>query len=869
MGTTEDGVSKRLESAREVGPAAEVSPPEPAHAINAPLALDRWAPLFVWGIWGLALLATLAFVGRYSNNFPMDDMTCYAPALLGLEPVEGAGPVGVAFLWSQHNEHRLPLPKLIWVTLLRPTHDFRAIMVFNTLALGALALAMIWAAKQLRGSTSYPDAFFPLALLNWAQYYNLLRSFQQFTCSTGLAGTLLIIIVWRGNQLRLGAAVVAGLCLVLLPLCGANGVALVPALALWLGYWGVRHWRSPEPHGRRDGLVTGGLALAALLLVPLYFRGLRSIPGGPHPGPWPTFRTGVEFLTGGFGGEAAQPCWPLSGLGVFTLMLASAAVLAVAWYRRPRERGRALGLLSFLAAMGCLALGLGWGRAAPDPGSGFESRYVTAAAPALCCAYLIWGMHGRPSSYFLQMCLFVLMVMSLGVSVEAALGWAGPDHERYEAFEKDLRAGVPLSQLAQRHGSLHTTNNPNAAGDVADVLSRLQQAGIEPFRFIQGDPGYREVPLPVVPVEVNRMTWKDGIGEGSGPDSHLVFAFRQPQLLGRDPRLVYNVPNARLVYGIRLHYAYQYAAGDTADTASFQVFWGRSARDNFGAEGRSFSWDVDARPGERTTTVWVNDTIDQFRIHPDNKPCAFNLSAITLLLPAGGVEPVSRRVPGTPFDRARAAEPITVQTCDGQEVLRVHAPSAVEFDVPARPRRRRVAGQFGILPGAYGNPEDHTDGVQFAVEYSAAGAAPRVLFERFLDPYDNSRDRGSQAFAVWLPAGDQGTVVLKAFNPPGKGQHLDWSYWTGVAIEGAEPVAAGRPPADDGEGDDERLARQVRAAVAAAVPAGATALVVSDGDLLALPGRTGWHFPQGPDGSPPGYNPGPEQAILLPTGWGR
>jgi hypothetical protein len=219
----------------------------------------------------------------------------------------------------------------------------------------------------------------------------------------------------------------------------------------------------------------------------------------------------------------------------------------------------------------------------------------------------------------------------------------------------------------------------------------------------------------------------------------------------------------------------------------------------------------------------------------------------------------------TPFVRATAHEPVTVETYAGKNVLRVHAPSAVEFDVPSRSRPRRIAGKFGILPDAYANPDDSTDGVQFAVEYTAGGGSPQVLFEKFLDPHNQPRDQGMQDFAVWLPPGETGTVVLKAFKPPGKNEHLDWAFWADVEIESAEPTPEGQPPAGGKGSSYEELVRQVRAAVAAAVPNGATVAVVSKGDddLIRLPGRTGWHFPQQPDGSYLGYNPERDQAVAL------
>jgi hypothetical protein len=108
-------------------------------------------------------------------------------------------PISARWLWSQHNEHRIPLPKLLLLGLYQISqNDFRAAMYVNALALSGLTAALIIGAKQLRGSTSYNDAYFPLALLHWGHSGNLLSGFQiQLVVSVVLAVTLLLIMVRR------------------------------------------------------------------------------------------------------------------------------------------------------------------------------------------------------------------------------------------------------------------------------------------------------------------------------------------------------------------------------------------------------------------------------------------------------------------------------------------------------------------------------------------------------------------------------------------------------------------------------------------------------------------------------------------------
>jgi hypothetical protein len=82
--------------------------------------------------------------------------------------VTGEEPVTPTWLWSQHNEHRMLLPRLIYLALSELSgYDFRAGAVYNVLALSALSAVMIMTCRALRGGCDFRDAYFPLMLLNW------------------------------------------------------------------------------------------------------------------------------------------------------------------------------------------------------------------------------------------------------------------------------------------------------------------------------------------------------------------------------------------------------------------------------------------------------------------------------------------------------------------------------------------------------------------------------------------------------------------------------------------------------------------------------------------------------------------------------
>src|SRR5262249_11804164 len=113
-----------------------------------PRAVDTSGPrrlaagLVVWGLWGLPTAFALAFVGVYGVNVPYWDDWDMVPVRTGRQPLT------LDWLWAQHNEHRIPLPKLLYVALARGCGDLRAGMVFNVLCLAAVAAGLILAVRR-------------------------------------------------------------------------------------------------------------------------------------------------------------------------------------------------------------------------------------------------------------------------------------------------------------------------------------------------------------------------------------------------------------------------------------------------------------------------------------------------------------------------------------------------------------------------------------------------------------------------------------------------------------------------------------------------------------------------------------------------
>lgn len=573
----------------------------------------RVGPVIAWTAWAAMFVAAVLFVRHYASNVPSWDDWDMVPTLTRNQPVTWE------WLWSQHNEHRVPIPRLIFLGLNRLfLVDMRVTMYFDVVVMAALAAALMLTAARLRGRLAAADAFFPLLLLHWGQAANLLWGWQlQFFASVALACVALLAIARAGAGATVQrAAAVVGVCALLLPLCGANGLGMVPALAAWplaLALLPAAWTGSDETRGNRSLLALGG---GALVLTVVYFVGWERVPYHPRSqSVYQTLKTAVQFATIGLGPATRDP-WPVSGLVTLAAIGATTWSLVRVWRERPAERARAGGLLLFLGALAALALGLGLGR------NGFETRYVTLALPVWCAVYLAWLAYGDRGRRWAPAALAVASLAALWGNVAFGLEYARELRGQLGGFERDMAAGVPLHELLHRYGPwLHPHQDMPAR-----YLPMLKRAGVGHYGALQLDPPFRTIPLDLRPVETALLTWHDSTADVVGPK----------------PALLFRLPEDRLVTGIRLRYRYRsedgtlpyigirWKPGSQAEFVPERFYKYSPTGDR--ANWERGTWDT-IHDSATTLTVWISDTVREIGITPDFRPAVFRIDELSLLVP--------------------------------------------------------------------------------------------------------------------------------------------------------------------------------------------------------------------------------------------
>ena len=254
-----------------------------------------WVGRAVLALTVVLVLAALVSIAVWGRNIPLAEDWNMVPALTGNEPDLGA------WLWSQNNEHRLPVQRAIYLLLLRLTEDFRSGMVLNVALLAALALGLARVAARLRGRPAWSDAVFPLALLHLGHWENMVWGWQiQFVWSCALSGLLLCLVVLRAGPIGRREAVAVVSVLPLLALSGANGIVLSAAMLPWVGIQWLAHrggtsfGATPDDASPATATILLCGAAATVLAIAFYFTGYESPSWSPPMATLPEFVAGTQ-----------------------------------------------------------------------------------------------------------------------------------------------------------------------------------------------------------------------------------------------------------------------------------------------------------------------------------------------------------------------------------------------------------------------------------------------------------------------------------------------------------------------------------------------------------------------------------------------
>jgi hypothetical protein len=333
-----------------------------------------------------ASIVAAAIIGamRYYSPVPLGDMwNGYLDFFMEVQNGNHAA------WWTQHNEHRIVLARLLfWMDLSFFNGRGVSLIVANYLIVGASASVLCFGIRRaLRGTVDPSLATAMQALVwggafFWSQQENLTWGFQsQFFLAQllPLAGLSALARVKAAPEARTPGIAIS--CALGVAACGtmANGVLALPLMVAYALVVGIR---------RRDVLI---LATVTVTTVLIYLYGYAS--GAGHAPLLQTLRAdplGIAGFVLTYLGNPVAYISALRGTGniapmvVGATMLTAALVVAVRGWKSRAEQPLTYAMLTFIAYVAATALGTALGRLTGTLDQALISRYTTPPIMAWC-----------------------------------------------------------------------------------------------------------------------------------------------------------------------------------------------------------------------------------------------------------------------------------------------------------------------------------------------------------------------------------------------------------------------------------------------------------------------------------------------------
>jgi hypothetical protein len=368
----------------------------------------------------------------------------------------GENPLSASWLWHQHNEHRLVLPKLLLVADLRLFQARQIFLLGSIFTIQLLHWLLLgWSMSRLggwRGSRWRSGAgLAAFCLFCPSQWENLVWGFQTCFVLPGLFATLSfvgLLLCWRASQNRdrgggwkfLALSMVAALGAtyslasgnLLWPILVVAAVLLRLRLAAVLSY-----------------CVTGAVSTA------LYFHGyIRPLQNSDPAASIRSPLKLIEYLTAYFGSS-----WVRQNVGLAVCLGAAGVVLAFVFcsrWRRCVADAEVFSVQLILILLYCTGTGFltALGRMSSGDMQAFSSRYQTVALMFWCGLGLL--LLSVPAVKAMRVSIVVVQLLLLVVMARGAVLARFPlRHAREHAFQLDAASAALILQVNDRRQLEH------------------------------------------------------------------------------------------------------------------------------------------------------------------------------------------------------------------------------------------------------------------------------------------------------------------------------------------------------------------------------------------------------------------------------
>lgn len=417
---------------------------------------------------GLIFVLFLLYVYPYSNPFPFSDDWTY-PNILGTGWINS-----LSWLFALHNDHRIPVMKLVqYLTLRETSFDFRALIFINGIVATTGCVSFLFVARNYRGRSHIGDIIIPMVLLNPAAGFFGWGFSAQFLLSVSSS---MVAVLYLQKPPSWRSSTVATLALAICALSGMNGVVLSAIISISFLFFHVFG-------EKRKATWVGHVFIIALCIVLL----TTWTPSVASVSPTQTSKAQIlnwlyQYSKSSFIVSAFHGGWWRASLCI-ALALGAVALAVPPIFRS--FRGIKLPPSDFavyaaIAAYMALFFSVVIGRSAHGPWSpGLEMHYGYLAAPIPLMSWIV------VSRYLPRHGTSVLALILVTVYAQAFVENAGWRRtyllSRYALYEKigaDLHSDMPAASIAEKHIKIfYHVDTPDVQQQVTQGIIKLRQFG--------------------------------------------------------------------------------------------------------------------------------------------------------------------------------------------------------------------------------------------------------------------------------------------------------------------------------------------------------------------------------------------------------
>ena len=396
----------------------------------------------------LALGALLATLGLYgSSRFPYSDDWSFVPRIV-------SGDLSIGWIFLPHNEHSIPLVKLIHFVTLRATDFYYpAITVINVALITAATLLVLNAVTRWRGTPDTRDVLIPVLMMSPS--LPIARwSFSTHFCLIVLGCALVVTsrFIDQPDRVRTRDLVLLIAGFLTLSTAGLQGLTYAGVFAIVLL---VKRFRW--------ALLAGITASIAAGIAPLVIQGSD---GGIHESASATevIPAFVHLLT-----NALNPIFVgLPWLAGVVLLVTASYVTRVASHNRDRTA-----YATVVGATTILALTIAIARSGTGWSSGITLGYALLMLPGGVALAASWLMSNARVARLGVRVALVVGVVSVVAGTVASIENGTDNRRETRTVQTEIDAGVSSEQIVRDHIDFFYFDNSERR--IAEITPKLNE----------------------------------------------------------------------------------------------------------------------------------------------------------------------------------------------------------------------------------------------------------------------------------------------------------------------------------------------------------------------------------------------------------